>query len=109
MCVDQLNIARQLITATDFRVDLARFNCEASKRAASFSAFVPSLEYLLVGVELLEPQSRWQNHYDLTLELYTSMAEMSFCAGRIEECQEAVREFLVHSKCIDDSLRVYLV
>jgi predicted ATPase len=88
VCVDQLNIARQLITATDFRVDLARLNCEASKRAASFSAFVPSLEYLLVGVELLEPQSRWQNHYDLTLELYTSMAEMSFV---LDESRRAKR------------------
>jgi len=37
------------------------------------------------------------------------MAEMCFCAGRIDECQGAVREVLAHAKSIDDSLKAYLV
>jgi len=89
ICVDQLNSGRRLIQDAAFRVHLARLNCEASKRAASLSAFVPSLEYLQNGIALLDPECQWKDHFYLTLELYTSVSEMCFCAGRIEECQDA--------------------
>lgn len=109
VCVDQLNMGRQLIASDDFKVDLGKLNCVAASRAASFSAFVPSLEYTEIGLELLDPERRWQNCYALTLELSTIRAEMLFAIGRVNECQDVVREVLEHAKSIDDSLRSYFV
>ncbi len=110
VCVDQLNLGCRLIEdGNPFRLELARLNCEASKRVASLSAFVPSLEYLKRGIDLLDPKCRWTDHYNLSLEMFTAMSEMCFCAGRIEDCQKAVDQVLAHAKSIDESLRAHMV
>ena len=111
VCVDQLNLGYRLIQeGTPFRFELARLNCEASKRVASLSAFVLSLHYLKRGVDLLDAKGRcWTDHFDMSLEMYTSMSEMCFCAGRIEDCQEAANAVLSHTNSIDESLRVHMV
>ena len=66
-------MGRQLIAEEDFKVDLGKLNCVAASRAASFSAFVPSLEYTEIGLELLDPERRWQNCYALTLEFISGL------------------------------------
>jgi predicted ATPase len=39
--------------------------------------------------------------------MFTSLAEMAYCAGRIMEHKAAATEVLKHSKSIDDSIRAY--
>ena len=110
VCTDQLNMGRELIDNAAFRVDLARLNCQASKRAASFSAFVPSLEYIDIAIELLGRGLIWKStYYEFSLDLCTSRAEMAFCAGRIDDCEAAALEVLEHAESIDDSIEAYMV
>jgi hypothetical protein len=73
------------------------------------SAFKPAATYLSLGLDLLDPVTRWDDHYDLSLKLFASMAQMCFCAGQIDQCEFAVKEVLDHAKLIDDSISVYLV
>jgi predicted ATPase len=107
LCVDQLDLGQSLLDE-EGRRKLAYLNLEAANRAASFSAFSPSADYLESGSSLLDTEKRWTEHYKLSLEMFTSLAEMTYCAGRTMEHKAAANEVLTHSKSIDDSIRAYM-
>ena len=108
MCVDQLNQGREFVTDLSFRVKLAELNWYAAQRAEAKSAFFPAVALLEVGIGLLQPLG-WENHYSLSLKLYTSLAEMASKAGQVEKQEWAVSSVLARARSIDDAIRVRLV
>lgn len=109
VCTDQLNLGRHLIRDRCSRVELAGLNNEAAKSAAAVSAFVPAIDYLQIGVSLLEADYRWEDHYKLSLNLFTSLAVMFFSTGQLAACEIAIQEVISHARSIDHSIRVYVV
>jgi predicted ATPase len=110
LCAHLLNLGSNELSKTDgFRTKLSELNCQAGERAAVLSAFLPSLDYLQAGIDLLDPERCWLDQYDLTLELYTSLAEMCYCTGHIDRHKLAVEQVLKNAKSVDDRIRVYLV
>jgi hypothetical protein len=71
--------------------------------------FLPAIQYLDIGLSLLDPSSCWDDHYKLSLKLLSCMAEMCFCAGQMDKCEMSVKEVLAHAKSIDDSINVHLI
>jgi predicted ATPase len=109
LCVDQLDLGHDLLDEHG-RLKLAYLNLEAANRAASFSAFSPSADYLESGIHLLDPPKRWTDdgYYKLLLEMFTCLAEMAYCAGRATEHKAAANEVLMHARSIDDSIRAHM-
>jgi histidine kinase len=92
-----------------FRVELAMLSLEAGKKAEMKSAFLPSTNYLLGGIQLLDPTIRWTKHYKLCLELHIKAAEVGRTYGDFHETLELVEEILAHGQCLKDKLRALLI
>jgi predicted ATPase len=92
-----------------FRVELARLSLEAGKKAGLKSAFIPATNYLLGGIELLDPTNRWTEHYELCLELHIKAAEVGRTYGDFHETLALVEEIVAHGQCLKDKLRAQLI
>jgi predicted ATPase len=114
MCTNNLNHARSLIVNNkDQQMQLAKLNLVAYKEAASLSAFVPATKYIEIAVSCLgdsETASWSEEYYDLTLDIYTLLAEMSLVSRKTEQLHLAVTEILKHGNLnIMDEVPAYVV
>ncbi len=90
---NQLNLAVDLITDPAERLEVARINLRAGKKAKSATAYGPALKYLEVGVSLL-PNDAWEKEYDLTFELYRHRAEAKFLFGNLDKAEARFEQLL---------------
>lgn len=90
---NQLNLAIDLITDPAERLELARINLLAGKKAKSATAYGPALKYLEIGVTLLT-EDPWKSHNELAFELYLHLAEARFLHGNLDKA-EADFEYLL--------------
>lgn len=79
------------------RIELARLNLRAANKAVAFSAFESAASYCRYGIRLL-PSDRWEEHYDLTLKLYSLGAETEGFLGNVETMEQYCNEVLGQEK-----------
>jgi predicted ATPase len=75
------------------RVEIASLNLRSGKAAFEMSTFVPAADYLDKGIALLAP-SKWKDHNDITLVLYSTATEAHFCIGDFRKSKEYCDEVL---------------
>lgn len=85
------------------RLEMARLNLRAAKKAVSFAAFESAATYCEHGIKLL-PSDRWENHYDLSLELYSLGSETEGFLGNLYKIEKYSKEVLSHVAAPDSSL-----
>ena len=107
--VDQLNRGRALIDDEKERLELAQLNLDAAKRVIAQSSFSSARRYVLCGLDLLDDLNGWVNHYALQLDMQSTLAEILYCFGDMEESVESCDIVMVQAKCIEDKHRVYIV
>ena len=91
------------------RSRLARLNLRAGKVAAQKSAFAAARAYLVEGIEQLGEDLAWTDEtYEISLELYTLLAEMSNSQGSFEQSIPFAEAVLAHAKTVSDKDRAYL-
>jgi predicted ATPase/signal transduction histidine kinase len=81
--VQHLNLGSALITSADERVDVARLNLDAGRRAKSSTAHDTALELLLAGIDLLGDQA-WQREHELAFALHLEASECRYLCGQFE-------------------------
>lgn len=95
---DHLNLARELITDESEGVELARLNLEAGKKAKASTAYAAALEqYFTRGIEML-PGNIWQEHYDLTFNLYRERSECEYICSNYDKAEELFDYILTQVK-----------
>lgn len=72
------------------------------------SAFATAARYFKEGINFLEVTEKWNNWYDLTLELVSSSAENEFYMGNFDSSERAIKEIHHHAHCPDDTMRAQL-
>ena len=87
------------------RVDVAKLCLEVGQRAFLVQGFHSSSAFLQHAISLLG-ENKWQNEYDLCLQLHNTSAEVAYCTGKQDVVQEVVGEVLRNTRCFDDSLGV---
>ena len=103
--VNHLNVGKVLISKPNERIELAQLNYQAAQTARRSIAYEAARQYSHTGLELLEPESRWQSHYSLTLGLHEEAIEGAFLLGYYKEQQQWSDALLSHSKnCLDSIL-----
>jgi predicted ATPase len=107
LAVYHMNIGSKMIVKSDEKVELARRNDQAAEISFGMSAFLPAGDLLVTGLSLLDPDTRWEHHYDLTLRLTSMLAHVQFCCGKHEASRRMVDEVLNHARSLDDKLGVY--
>ena len=81
--VQHLNLGSALITNADERLDVARLNLDAGRRAKSSTAHDTALELLLAGIELLD-DAAWQREHELAFALHLEAAECRYLCGQFD-------------------------
>ncbi|MCP4351243.1 MAG: AAA family ATPase [Desulfobacterales bacterium] len=85
--LNHLNFAVDLIREKSERLQLARLNLEAGKKARRSAAFEPAYNYLGTGISLLDSDT-WETCYDLTLELFNECIEAARLGGYFTEMEQ---------------------
>ena len=97
----------KLVEGDKARLDLARLNYEASRKAISFSAFESAAGYAAKGIQLL-PQNAWVDHYQFTLNIHSIGAQAEGFLGNTETMERYCKQVLSQEdRPIEDKLEVY--
>ncbi|NET29953.1 ATP-binding sensor histidine kinase [Okeania sp. SIO1I7] len=104
--VDHLNIGRNLITDESEKIELAKLNLEAGKKAKDATAYVAAKEYITAGISLLD-RDCWTQCYDLTFALYKEGAIVEYLNSNFSESEALIKLTLEHSKSVIEKTEVY--
>ncbi|WP_437724991.1 trifunctional serine/threonine-protein kinase/ATP-binding protein/sensor histidine kinase [Sorangium sp. So ce861] len=101
-----LNQGRGLVTDPAERLEVARLNLEAGKRAKSSTAYAAAREFLAAGLALL-PEGRWEDHHDLTADLHRELAEAEALNGDHARAEALTRALLDQARTPLEQAGVY--
>ncbi len=94
--VSHLNQGAALIESSAERLDLARLNLSAGRKARQTSAFGSALAYFGAGIGLLR-ESHWHSHYELAFALWFGAAQCQYLSGDFDGAEEAMATLLKHA------------
>jgi PAS domain S-box-containing protein len=103
--VNQLNFGLELIVHQSEKDELAQFNLIAGKKAKASAAYEAALNYLQIGMGLLESSS-WQTQYQLTLALYEAAAEAASLSGDFDRMESLIQIVQRSAKTELDTIEV---
>jgi histidine kinase len=102
--VEELLAGERLVTDARERVAIAKLCLRAAEQSVHMSSFQTAYYYYERGIALLGPK-RWEENYELTLELYDHAVEVAFCIGKFTELYKLVDDVVLHAHCFSDTLR----
>ncbi len=85
--VTHLNAGRESIFDPDFKLEVARLNRIAGKKAKASTAYQAAVKHFAIARSLL-PETAWNTTYDLTFTLYRELAECEYLAGNFQNADE---------------------
>jgi len=85
--VTHLNAGQESIFDPDFKLEVARLNTLAGKKAKASTAYQAAVKHLAIGQSLL-PETAWDTAYELTFTLYRKLAECEYLAGNFQGADE---------------------
>ena len=104
--VDLLNSGEQSVSGMS-RLELAKLNCKAAKKAAEQVGVESMDHYSRLGIENL-PEHSWKDHYELSLELKSLAAEAASVIGKVDLLISVAQEILDQKeRPIMDKIRAY--
>lgn len=89
------------------REECAWLCLKAARKAGKAASFVTGSQYAELGMRLLE-RRHWRDQYDITLNLFNSAAELSYCSGKHERVHDLAREVVENARSSDDKLQVHI-
>lgn len=104
--VNQLNHGQNLLTKTEDRLELAKLNLMAGKKAKLATAYEASAKYLNVGLELVTVDN-WQTDYTFTLNLHVEAAEAEYLTGNFDSSAHLINLTLDKASNILDQVKLY--
>ncbi len=104
--VYHLNQAADESTAPQGRKDLANYNLSAALTARTAGAYQAARRYLHQAISLL-PQNSWHDDYDLTLNLYNEICEISYLTGKNDNVDKYFSTIQEQAKNAFDKVRAY--
>ncbi|WP_459195427.1 diguanylate cyclase [Wukongibacter baidiensis] len=106
--VKHLNRGRELITDESRKIELARLNLIAGKKAKASASYDYALRYFTVGMELLSENS-WQDQYKLTYDLYINRAECEYLNIKYDEAEDFFKMILDNVRSDLEKAKVYKI
>jgi len=105
--VSLLNKGLSTIADERERCKVAALNLQAGEKAVSLAAFPNASNFLAKGIELLGPSGRWEDHYKLSLSLYSTASEVEVINGNFQRVVDLTQEVLQKAQSLNDKLRAY--
>ncbi|BAZ21459.1 serine/threonine protein kinase and signal transduction histidine kinase with GAF and PAS/PAC sensor [Kalymmatonema gypsitolerans NIES-4073] len=104
--VDHFNLGVELVTDQQERNEIAKLNLMAGHKAKAATAYGAAVEYLNVGLKLLNADS-WHSEYDLTLALYEEAAEAAYLNGDFITMEQLALVVFNNAKIVLHKVKVY--
>lgn len=104
--VSHLNLGAPLVESRAERLELARLNLDAGRKARLTSAFSSALAYFRAGIWLLD-DAQWHSHYELAYALWFGAAQCDYLGGHFEAAEQAMATLLKHAAGAQDRARVF--
>jgi predicted ATPase/signal transduction histidine kinase len=95
--VSHLNQGAALIQGAAERLELARLNLAAGRKARQTSAFGAALAYLRAGIGLLDG-AHGRSHYELAYALSFDAAQCEYLAGDFDAAERDIATLLEHAQ-----------
>mmetsp|Transcript_15602 Transcript_15602/g.34082 ORF Transcript_15602/g.34082 Transcript_15602/m.34082 type:complete len:1190 (-) Transcript_15602:37-3606(-) len=89
--------------------EVAELCLEAAQLSLSKSALYPAYDMLMASMKHLQIKEYWKDHYDLSLRLYSTVAELSIQLGKKEDAMSACKQVLENATSHLDKFRVQMV
>eukprot|EP00980_Cylindrotheca_fusiformis_P003349 scaffold747_cov120-Cylindrotheca_fusiformis.AAC.5 len=109
MAAGQMNMYAELQSDSSLGNEVAELNLHAAKLSLKKAALFPALEMLVHAENHLEAVGRWENCYELTLDILTNLCETQIKVGSLDQAMEIARSIIENAKSLDDSFRAHLV
>ncbi|MEL6495260.1 MAG: serine/threonine-protein kinase PknK [Cyanobacteria bacterium J06623_7] len=91
--VDHLNLGQDAISDSAERLEVARLNLKASRKAKQATAYAAALEYATTGISYL-PSASWSENYAIAFDLYREQSELEYLNGNYERSESSIRLLL---------------
>lgn len=109
MAADQFNHLTD-VTDDSLNEDIARLSCQASHLSTSKAAFFPALDMIRFSAKHLgNMKEAWKTSYELSLDVYSTLAELSIRFASCEEALNAARLVERHAITLEDKIRAQIV
>ncbi|AKU92076.1 AAA family ATPase [Vulgatibacter incomptus] len=90
------NLARELL-GSDEKLEAARLDLAAGRRAMDSSAFATALDFFSIGSGLL-PEDAWERHGDLAFPLHLGWANCAFLTGDRSQADELLEDLKARAR-----------
>ncbi|WP_448600543.1 trifunctional serine/threonine-protein kinase/ATP-binding protein/sensor histidine kinase [Thermoleptolyngbya sp.] len=104
--VNALNCGIDLIDDPQERIELARLNLAAGRRAKAAAAYETADSFLQQGRSLL-PENAWAEYYELALALHAEAAQAAYLVTRYDEAEAIANALEQHAASILDAVQSY--
>ncbi|RJR46448.1 MAG: response regulator [Desulfobacteraceae bacterium] len=104
--VNHLNKGIGPSIGTEERVELARLNLEAGRKAKASAAYSAAFECLKMGIDLL-PENGWETDYDLSLALHSEAAEAAYVCALYDDMERFAGKVLEKARSLLDRMKVH--
>jgi len=104
--VNQYNQGVTLLRDPNEKIQLAKLNLAAGRKAKLSSAFLTAAEYFRHSVALLG-DNKWDDHYDLTRQVYNELIQACYLTIQNEEVRLLFDTILNHAKNNVDATAAY--
>ena len=109
--VNHLNTAIDLVDTCVERIELARFNLKAGKKAAASIAYDTAEAYFALGIRCVQCGATcgtcWEQHYQLMFELNLNHAQVLAAIGKLSLSREVFLHLAERTKNICDKASVF--
>lgn len=104
--VNHLNMSAELITSLEERVELAKLNLTAGKKAKVSTAYASALNYNTFGIKLL-PENNWEYYYSLSFCLHKEYAECEYLCSNFAVANQIFESLLTRAKTTLEIADIY--
>jgi predicted ATPase/class 3 adenylate cyclase len=105
--LSNLNYAWDLINTEEEKLDVARLNLVAGRKARDALAYKEALRYLTIGLSLLDERA-WKSSYELVFQLHASALECEYLNGSFDRAEALSTLLLERSRSKLDRASIYL-
>ena len=95
--VNQYNLGAYLLTNQAEKIQLAKLNLQAGRKSKVSSAVSAATAYLKQSLSLLD-ENKWQDHYELTLDVHNELIDACYLDTQPEEIEALFDTILDHGK-----------
>jgi predicted ATPase/signal transduction histidine kinase/tRNA A-37 threonylcarbamoyl transferase component Bud32 len=104
--INHLNNGVELVNDLNQKLELAKLNLMASKKAKDSMAYAAAREYLIAAMNNLTTDI-WVQQYGLALKIYKERAEVEYLNGNFEHSEALIQLILSQAKSAIEKAEVY--